>query len=283
MSGNGLVWLNGSFMNFEEARVSAEDRGFQFADGVYEVVRVYGGKPFTFEEHLKRLRNSASLIELQFQKEDREFMEIGVELISRSGLKDAELYIQVTRGVAPRSHSFPKDVSPTILLSIRPVRPLPCDAQEKGVSAITLPDERWAHCDIKSISLLPNVLAKEKARQVGAYEAIFYRDGLVTEGASTNVFAFLENVLTTPQADRRILRGITRDLIIKIATSERIRVEERDFRVSELSKASEVFLTSTAIELLPVVEIDRKKIGQGKPGPVWGLLYEKFLRLVRES
>jgi len=283
MSGNGLVWLNGSFMNFEEARVSAEDRGFQFADGVYEVVRVYGGKPFTFEEHLKRLRNSASLIELQFQKEDREFMEIGLELISRSGLKDAELYIQVTRGAAPRSHSFPKDVSPTILLSIRPVRPLPNDAQEKGVSAITLPDERWAHCDIKSISLLPNVLAKEKARQAGTYEAIFYRDGLVTEGASTNVFAFLENVLTTPQADRRILRGITRDLIIKIATSEGIRVEERDFRVSELSKASEVFLTSTAIELLPVVEIDRKKIGQGKPGPVWRLLYEKFLRLVRES
>ncbi|MGB9553770.1 MAG: aminotransferase class IV, partial [bacterium] len=130
MSANGLVWLNGNFMSFEEAKVSVEDRGFQFADGIYEVVRVYGGKPFTFQEHLNRLRQSASLIELDLKIEDSTLKEIGMELVSRSALKEAELYIQITRGVAPRTHSFPQGISPTVLLSIRPIRPLPEGAQE---------------------------------------------------------------------------------------------------------------------------------------------------------
>lgn len=283
MNGNGLVWLNGSFMSFEEARVSIEDRGFQFADGVYEVVRVYDGKPFTFQEHLKRLRQSASLIELDFKIEDDRLKEIGQELVSRSDLKDAELYIQITRGVAPRSHAFPREISPTILLSIRPVRPLPEGALEKGVSVITLPDERWARCNIKSISLLPNVLAKEKARRAGAYEAIFIRNGIVTEGASSNIFLLLEGVLRTPPADWRILRGITRDLVLNLAGKEGLPSKEEEFGVEKLYQAEEVFITSTAIEILPVVEIDKRKIGAGKPGTVQHLLYQKFKQLVKEN
>ncbi|MDI6869001.1 MAG: D-amino-acid transaminase [Coprothermobacterota bacterium] len=283
MNRNGLVWLNGSFMSFEEAKVSIEDRGFQFADGVYEVVRVYDGKPFTFREHLKRLRQSATQIELDFKIKDDELEEIGQKLVSRSGLKDAELYIQITRGVAPRSHVFPKEISPTVLLSIRSVRPLPEGALENGLSAITLPDERWSRCHIKSISLLPNVLAKEKARRVGAYEAIFIRNGIVTEGASSNVFLLLEGVLRTPPADWRILRGITRDLVLKIAGSEGLPFKEEEFGLEKLYSAEEVFITSTAIEILPVVEIDKRKIGTGKPGAVQSLLYQKFKQLVKEN
>lgn len=283
MSANGLVWLNGNFVSFEEARVSVEDRGFQFADGIYEVVRVYGGKPFTFQEHLKRLRQSASLIELDLKIEDSTLKEIGMELISRSALKEAELYIQITRGVAPRTHFFPQGISPTVLLSIRPVRPLPEEAQEKGVSAITHLDERWGRCNIKSISLLPNVLAKEKARRSGAYEAILIRDNIITEGASSNVFLFLEGALYTPPADWRILRGITRDLILNLAQGEGIPSKEEEVRMDKLYQAEEVFITSTAIEILPVVEIDKRKIGKGQPGTIQRLLYQRFKQFVQDS
>ena len=283
MKGNGLVWLNGSFIGFEEARISIEDRGFQFADGVYEVVRVYDGKPFTFQEHLKRLRQSASLIELDFKMSDEELEKIGMELVSRSSLREAELYIQITRGAAPRSHSFPKVASPTILLSIRQIRPLPEGAQEKGVSAITHLDERWARCNIKSIALLPNVLAKERARRSGAYEAIFVRDGIITEGASSNVFLFFKGTLYTPPADWRILRGITRDIVLNLAQKEKIPFKEEELGIEKLYQAEEVFITSTAIEILPVVEIDKRRIGEGQPGKIQQLLYLRFKQLIQES
>ncbi|MCR4427970.1 MAG: D-amino-acid transaminase [Caldiserica bacterium] len=276
----GLAWINGEFLPLEKARVSVEDRGFQFADGIYEVIRVYDGKPFTFREHLERLKTSAFLIGIDPRMIKADFQEIGMELISRSGIKDAELYIQITRGRAPRSHVFPKGIPPTVLISIRSVRPLPLDAEKNGISAITYPDIRWARCNIKSISLLANVLAKEEARNASAYEAIFIREGLITEGASSNIFLLHQGVLLTPPADWRILRGITRDILMALAIKEGIKVSQEELKKDLIYEAEEVFITSTAIEILPVVKVDGRVIGKGTPGSTFKLLHRRFKEYV---
>lgn len=275
-----LAWINGEFIPIEDAKVKVEDRGFQFADGVYEVVRVYKGKPFTFQEHLQRLKTSAFLIGLDLEKIKIDFRKIGFELISRSGIPEAELYIQVTRGPAPRSHSFPKNLTPTVVCTIRPIRPLPPNSLEKGISVITYPDIRWARCNIKSIALLANVLAKEEARRAGAYEAIFIREGLITEGASSNIFLFHKGTLLTPPPDWRILRGITRDMIISLAIKEGLTVSQEDLKKDLLTEAEEIFITSTAIELLPVVKVEERKIGAGVPGNTFKFLHRKFKEFV---
>lgn len=272
----GLVWLNGQFMDFAAARVSVEDRGFQFGDGIYETIRVYDGTPFAIEQHIERLSRSAAAIELELPMSGEEFVTIAQELIARSGLKEAEVYIQVTRGAAPRLHPFPIGVSPTVVMTVRPVRPIPRRFRERGIVVKTFPDERWARCDIKTICLLPNVLAVERARRAGADEALFVRDGLVTEGTSSNVFIVHRGEVVTPPADHRILAGVTRGLVLEIARGCGYQTDEREIPLSDLKAASEVFITSTVKEVLAVVRVDDAVIGNGEPGDVFRRLYDVY-------
>ncbi len=272
----GLVWLNGQFLDFAAARVSVEDRGFQFGDGVYETIRVYAGTPFAIEQHIERLSRSAAAVELELPMTGGEFAAVVEELIARSGLREAEVYIQVTRGAAPRAHPFPTDVPPTVVMTVRPVRPIPRRFRERGIVVKTFPDERWARCDIKTICLLPNVLAVERARRAGADEALFVRDGLVTEGTSSNVFIVHQGEIVTPPADHRILAGVTRGLILEIARACGYRTHEREIPLPELKAASEVFITSTVKEVLAVIRVDETVIGNGEPGVVFRRLYDVY-------
>lgn len=279
---DGLVWLNGEILDFASAKVSVEDRGFQFGDGVYEVVRVYGGRPFALAEHLERLQRSAREIELSLPLALGELAVVAEELVARAGIAEAELYIQVTRGAARRNHLFPEDARPTLVMTVRSVRLIPPELREHGVRALTVPDERWARCDIKSICLLPNVLAKERAHRAGAFEALFVRDGLVMEGTSSNVFAWTGEALVTPIADHRILAGITRGFILRLAQQLGYRTEERDLPLAELRSAREVLIAGTVTELLAVIAVDGEPIGSGVPGPVFRQLYAAYRQMIAD-
>ena len=273
---SNLAWLNGEIGPLEECRISANDRGFLFADGIYEVVRVYGSRPFLLQEHLLRLIRSAEGIRLELPFPPQRFSEIACEMIERAGLAEAEVYLQVTRGVAPRLLSFPHSVTPTVLLVVKPPRSLPVEERKRGVNLATFPDDRWRHCDLKSIALLPNVLAAEQAHRVGAHEALFVRDGLVTEGASSNFFLVRQGAIITPLADWRILPGVTRAFVLQLAREEGIPTEERDVPASELSLAQEAFLTSTFREVLPVTRIDGAPVGDGLVGSITAALVAAY-------
>jgi D-alanine transaminase len=279
----GLVWLNGEILDFASAKVSVEDRGFQFGDGVYEVVRIYRGRPFALTEHLERLHRSAREIELSLPLSLAEFAAAAEDLIARAEIAEAELYIQATRGAARRNHLFPEDARPTLVMTVRPVRLIPPELRERGIRVLTVPDQRWARCDIKSICLLPNVLAKERAHRAGAFEALFVRDGLVLEGTSSNVFVWTGEELVTPIADHRILSGITRSFILQLAREQGHRVVERDLPLAEVKSAREVIIAGTVTELLAVIAIDGEPVGDGAPGPIFRSLYAAYQRLIAES
>ncbi len=278
----GLVWLNGEILDFASAKVSVEDRGFQFGDGVYEVVRVYQGKPFALMEHLERLQRSAREIELPLPLSLAELAAAAESLIARAGIAEAELYVQLTRGAARRNHLFPPDTPPTLVMTVRPVRLIPPELRERGIRVLTVPDERWARCDIKSICLLPNVLAKERAHRAGAFEALFVRDGLVMEGTSSNVFAWTGEELVTPIADHRILSGITRSFVLQLARQHGYRTAECDLPLAELRSAREVIIAGTVTELLAVIAIDEEPVGEGKPGPIFRQLYAAYRQMIAE-
>lgn len=267
MTATALAWLDGQVAPLSETRVSIEDRGYLFADGVYEVIRAYGGRLFAADDHLARLGRSAAGIELALPFEAGRFGAIAQDLLARTGAADAEVYIQVTRGVARRVHLFPADTPPSALVWVQPLRPLVPALKATGVQVVTLPDERWGRCHLKTISLLANVLAKEQARRLGAYEALLVRDGMVTEGTSCNVFLVLDGKLVTPRADHRILRGVTRDRLVAAAAARGIACEERDVHFVELERASEAFLTSTLMELMPVASLNGRALA-GPQGPL---------------
>ena len=266
MSEAVLVYLNGHYLTPEKALVSFQDRGFVFADGIYEVIRCYRGVPFRLEAHLARLAESAAAILLP-PPPLAELREVCRVLLQRSGLLEASLYLQMTRGAAPRNHLFPAGVSPTLLAAIQPAKPPPPEMRQAGVSAITVPDERWNLCQVKSIGLLANVLAKEKAHRAGAYEAVFVRDDVVTEGSSSNLFAVLGGRLQTHPVGRRILAGVTRTVIIETARAAGLDVLEAPITRDELRRSEEIIISSTIMELLPVVSLDGQKVGTGAPGP----------------
>ncbi|MEW6662968.1 MAG: D-amino acid aminotransferase [Bacillota bacterium] len=276
-----LVYLNGEIMDFASARVPVEDRGYQFGDGIYEVVRCYNGRPFALLPHLERLYKSAAAIEIPMPHELPEMARLAVKFLEQSEIKEAELYIQITRGVAPRRHQFPEEATPTVVMTVRPVRLRSPEVREKGAKVITLPEERWANCYIKTINLLPNIVAKEKAVRQGAFEALFVDQakGIVIEGSSSNVFAVAGGVLWTPPADRRILSGITRSYAIAIAREEGYEVREEELPLTTLLQADEVFLTSTVTEMAPVIVVDETVIGNGQPGETFGRIYRAYQEL----
>jgi D-alanine transaminase len=267
-----LVYLNGTFLPREEAVVSVDDRGFVFGDGVYEVIRVVDGVLFTPHEHLDRMEEGLAAIGIRSTRDlarDR-ILEISHRLIRENGLHErhATVYLQVTRGSAPRTHSFPDPpVAPSIFMSTARFE-IPTELVAKGAHAITSADVRWSRCNLKTLNLLANVLAKQAAVEQGATEAILVRDGVITEGASTNVFVVIDGRLRTFPVCNYILSGITRGVVLELAEELGIPAVERPVRVEDLARAEEIFLTGTTTDVLPVVQVDDLRIGEGRPGPV---------------
>lgn len=260
--------------------VSIEDRGFQFGDGVYEVVRSYGGQVFRLDAHLDRLVQSAQAIRLPMRYSLPHWRRLILRAYRMSGFPDAKIYLQLTRGPAPRDHGFPATVRPTVVVTVRELAPLPPALRRDGVGAIAVPDLRWGRCDVKSLNLLANVLAREEARAAGVFEAILVRDGHVTEGAISNVFAVIQGTIVTSPTDPSILPGITRAATLDLVRAEGLTLAERSVSVPELRAADEVFLTGTTIEIVPVVTLDGVKIGSGEPGPVTQRLAQRFAAMV---
>lgn len=264
-----LVYLNGEFVPHAEARVSVDDRGFLLADGVYEVIRVYRGRPFLMPEHLCRLAGGLLALEIRYDG-IQELQDAAIRLIQENGLDgDATIYLQITRGAAPRTHAFPPEgTPPTVYAAARPFQPQPETYFEDGVACITTPDTRWARCDIKSIALLPNVLANQKAKASGAFEAIFVRDGIALEGSHSNLFAVFEGTIVTYPRNNYILPGITRERALRIASEQGIPAREEPIPLDRLYEADELFLSGTTTEIMPVTSVDGRPIGDGRPGPV---------------
>jgi len=273
-------FVNGRFMPLAQAAVPVEDRGYQFGDGVYEVVRTYQGKPFQLEAHLVRLERSAEAIGVSVPYPRQEWERLMTEGLRQAGYEDSKIYVQLTRGVAPRDHVFPVDAQPTVVMTIRELHSLPASVHKAGVEAVTMEDLRWGRCDIKSLNLLPNVMGRQRAKEAGAFEAIFVRNGLVTEGSVSNVMVVRDGRLSTAPEGPTILSGVTRKLVLDLARKEGLAVEERYVTVEELRRADEVFLSGTTVEVLAVVRVDQKPIGAGIPGPVTRQLGLCFKRAV---
>lgn len=276
-----LAYVNDAFCPLDQARVSIEDRGFLFADGVYEVIISYGGKPFRLPEHLERLRRSLELVSIAFDVEAAGVADIVQEGIRKSGWDRTQVYMQVTRGVAPREHPFPKDAKPTFVAFFRQPRKISPDKREKGIRLIAAPDFRWDRCYIKSIALLPNVLAKQGAIDAGADDAVFVTpDCLVHEATAANVFMIKDGRGRTPDKNQRILHGITRQSVLECAQALNIPIDETPVRMDELQAADEVFITSTTVEILGVVELDGRPIGNGNVGPLTRAIHEQFTKTI---
>jgi D-alanine transaminase len=270
-----IAYFNGNFIQSDEPAVPIDERGHQFGDGVYEVIRIYNSVPFMMDEHLERLYQSAAAIKLDL-KQDRESLKNTIsELIEKSGLTNLDIYLQVTRGIASRNHLFP-DCPVSISMTAKPFREIPDNVRENGASVMLHPDERWENCYIKSLNLLPNILAKQAAYEKGCLEALLVRDGKITEGTSSNVYMVKNSSIITTPLSSRILCGITRIAVKQLAEKLTIPFIENYFTTEEMLQSDEVFITSTTTEIMPVVRIDGKEINGGKPGPVARALYEQF-------
>lgn len=274
-----IAFINGRFLPWEEANISVDDRGFQFGDAVYEVIRTYRGSPFELVAHLDRLNRSARELSLRQPYTRDQWTGWIQQGLSLAGYQDAKIYIQLTRGVAPREHSFPSDILPTVVLTIRKFHPLAPEVRRAGVSACTREDLRWGRCDIKSVNLLANVLAREEAKKAGVFETILVRDGFVMEGALSNVMAVQGGVVMTAPEGPRILSGVTRTVVLELAKKDDIEIEEQFIPVDLLYGADEVFLTGTTLEVLGVIRIDGKTIGSGQPGPITKTLAARWALL----
>jgi D-alanine transaminase len=275
-----IVYFNNQFMPKNRVKISPDDRGFLFADGAYEVIRAYNGKLFEIDRHLKRM--ARSLRELRIESPGSEtFKEVAEQLIRDNNLQDGEalVYIQVTRGVAPRQHVFPgNDTPPTVYAYASSFQPS-LEKLAYGVKIRLVPDIRWTRCDIKSVSLLPNVLVHQQAKESGADEAVFVRDGAITEGSHTNFGAVFEGQIVTYPKSHYILAGITREVVLDLCRELNIPVKEFPILADDLKRADEALLMSTSSEVMPVVQVDEWSVGDGKPGPITTTLQRAFRKL----
>jgi D-alanine transaminase len=284
-----IVFLNGKFVPMAEAVVAVEDRGYQFADGVYDVMKFYGRRPLRLGPHLGRLMDSCAGLRIEGGHGTAEWAEIISSLAERSDVSrdpgaQTILYLQVTRGVAPRNHMLPSPSPKPASVAYFKAPPVYTPEQrEQGVALSTQPDERWARCQIKSIALLPVVLAKQAAREAGAFEALLVKDGIVTEGAATNVFCVRGGVAYTHPQGCRILSGVTRGLVMDAASRIGVEVREEPVAIEDFRAADEVFLSSTTMDVMPVTRLDGAPIGNGKVGEVTSRLAEAVLRIIREE
>lgn len=270
------VYLNGSYMPPESAQVSAFDRGFIFGDGIYEVIPVYGRHAFRLPHHLQRLANSLKAVRLTNPMIGNEWRAMIERLIADCDSEEQSVYIQVTRGAAPRDHAFPASAAPTVFAYAKPLRTPSLTEINTGIGAITADDIRWARCDIKAIALLANVILRQEAVEQGAAESILIHNGIATEGAASNIFIVSKGAVATPPKNQQILPGITRDLVVELAHENGIPCEERSIPVGELLAADEVWLTSSLKEVLPIVSIDKRPVGTGKPGPTFARMYQLY-------
>jgi len=274
------VYLNGSYLPLAEAKIPVLDRGFLFGDGVYEVIPAYNRRFFHLPEHLQRLDNSLDNIRLAVPYDHRQWQEILTPLLDDT--PDQYIYLQITRGAAEkRDHAFPRNVTPTVFAMAAPIKPYP-DVQ-RGVKAITLDDSRWRLCHVKAITLLGNILLRQQAVEQDCAEAILIRQGHITEGAASNVFAVLDGTLSTPPNSEQILPGITRDVILQLARDNQLPTAEQAISPQQLQTASEIWLSSSTREILPVVELNGAVVGAGRPGPVWQTmqgLFQEYKRSV---
>jgi D-alanine transaminase len=269
-----LAYLNGEFLPIDKALVPIEDRGYQFGDAVYEFIASYNGRLFYLEEHLDRL--DRSLKGLSFPPVSREtILKAVLTLFEKAEIQRAGIYIQVSRGVSPRNHAFPDDVHPQIVMTIREVEEKPPELRKNGAAAITVEDFRWGRCDLKTVQLLPNVLAKQKALTAGVFDAVFVSsEGVVREATSSNICIVADGTVITHPLTPQILPGITRMVVIDLCREVDIPVLERFFKTDALYGAEEAFLTGTVTEVLPIVTIDGHRIGDGQVGPVTARLYD---------
>jgi D-alanine transaminase len=277
-----LANLNGVTQPLDEVKIPVLDRGFLLGDAVYEVIRVYHGRPWLMEEHLRRLAHSLAAIRLHGIDLDR-LHRRALETIAAGPFHEATVYIQITRGVAPRTHTFPAKAAPLELLYVREFHDAYAEARKQGTAVITQPDIRWGRCDIKSTNLLANVLAAQAAREAGCLEALLVLpDGTLTEGTHTSVFGVLEGTVLTAPNSNDILPGITRSLILRLSSRAGIPVRELVLKREDLPRVSELFLTGTTSEVMPIIRVDDHPIGQGQVGPVTRRLQKAYKEAVHE-
>ena len=270
------VYLNGRFLPLEDAKISVLDRGFIYGDGVYELIPVYRRQPYRLRQHLARLQRSLDGIRMVNPRTDTEWESIIRELVARTPFDDQGLYLQVTRGVAKRDHSFPLGVAPTVFMMSNPLLLPTAEQVERGVAVVTAIDERWLHCDLKTISLLGNVLARQRATDAGAAEAVLFRNGFLTEASASNVFIVRDGVILAPPKDNQILPGITYDAAFELARGGGLALEVRPISRDEALAADEMWLSSSTKEVLAVTTVDGKSFAGGSPGPMFRKMYELF-------
>lgn len=279
-----LGLINGRLVEMNENVITMEDRGHQFGDGVYEVTKVYNGKCFALRPHLDRLYQSLRAIRIPATYTFEELAQFHEALIKESGVTEGAIYLQITRGAAPRIHTFPEQVVPCLTMSIRSSGPIYQELREKGVKIILIPDERWLRCDIKSLNLLSNVLGKQQAKEAGCYEAVMIRGEHVTEGTSSNFFVVKDGILWTHPVSNLILKGITRTIILeRLAKELDLTILEKPFDVSFVKGASEAFLSGTSTEIMPVTSIDGKAVHDGAVGPITRKLQLAYTQLIDEE
>ncbi len=277
------AWLNGEFLPLEEARVPVLDRGFIFGDGVYEVVPVYAGRPFRWPHHLARLGRSLAAVSIANPYDDDAWTALVSQLVARHEWTHQFVYLQVTRGVARRDHAFPQDVAPTVFAMSSELIEPPAALLEQGVAVVSLPDERWLHCDIKTTSLLGNVLARQAAVSAGAAECVMFRDGFLTEGSASNIWVVRNGTVFGPPKDRLVLEGIRYGLVAELCEATGIALEIRRILREEVQAADELLLSSATKELLPITRLDGHAVGSGKPGPVFAALHAAYQRAKAQS
>ncbi|MDD5329865.1 MAG: D-amino acid aminotransferase [Sulfuricella sp.] len=271
-----MIYLNGEFMPVEQARVPVLDRGFIFGDGVYELIPVYSSRAFRLREHLRRLQHSLDGIRIPNPHSEEEWVGLVEELIARNADEDQSLYLHVTRGVAKRDHAFPPGVPPTVFMMSNPLVTSPPELVDSGVAVVSAADNRWLRCDIKAISLLPNVLLRQLAVDAGAAETLLLRDGFLTEGAASNIFVVRDGVLLAPPKDNLMLPGITYDVILELAAAAAMACEVRRIAEQEVRTAQELWLTSSAREVQAITALDGQPVGDGKPGPLFRRMYRLY-------
>jgi D-alanine transaminase len=271
-----MIYLNGTFMPIEEAVIPVLDRGFIFGDGVYEVIPVYSRRPFRIDGHLQRLQASLDSIRLENPHTETEWRQLIGRIVERNKPDDQSLYLQITRGVARRDHAFPANAVPTVFMMSSPLLPPTPDQIAQGVGAITVPDNRWSRCDIKSTALLPNVLLRQLAVDAGCAEALLLRDGFLTEGSASNAFVIRDGIILAPPKSNRMLPGITYDLVLELAAGNDVAYEVRDITESELRSANEIWVSSSSREILPVTTLDGNRVGDGTPGPVFKRMHALY-------
>lgn len=281
------VYLDGAFMPIAEAKVSAMDRGFLFGDGAYEVIPVYSRRPFRLPEHLSRLRHTLDGIRLANPHDDAEWARLVGEIIACNAGEDQSVYLQITRGAdTKRNHAFPARVTPTVYIMSEPLVTPPPSQREAGIAAVSAADVRWLRCDLKTTSLLANCLLRQLAVDAGCVETILFRDGFMTEGAASNIFAVKQGVLLAPPKDRFMLPGITYDVVLELAAAHGLPAEVGPVAEATARSADELWMTSSTKEVLPIVRLDGQPVGTGQPGPVFKRMhawYQEFKQRVMRA